>query len=76
MTHTLRVDSFSFSEAQSLDDHLKDFWSLESFEVGTACDPVLNDFNSKICFTEGKYKVSLPWKNLNQVLPSNYQLCL
>ena len=76
VTHTLQVDSFSLPEAQSLDDRLKDFWSLESFGVGAAYGPVLNEFNSKICFTEGKYEVSLPWKNLNQVLPSNYQVCL
>ena len=75
ITHTLRIDSLSSQDAQILDDQLKKFWSLESFGVAAADDPVLGEFDSSVRFTEGRYEVSLPWKDPNQVLPSNYQLC-
>ena len=38
-------------------------------------DPVLEDFQTKIHFTDGRYQVSLPWKDYPQFLPDNYQLC-
>ena len=37
---------------------------------------MLNDFYDKLQFAEGRYEVTLPWKNPQQFLPDNYQLSL
>ena len=37
---------------------------------------VLDEFRDKIRFVEGRYEVSLPWKDPDQVLPDNHQLSL
>ena len=37
---------------------------------------VLTQFEEKIQFQDGRYEVSLPWKDPHPVLPTNYQLCL
>ena len=37
---------------------------------------VLTQFEEKIQFRDGRYEVSLPWKDPHPVLPTNYQLCL
>ncbi len=75
VTHTLQVESFSSEDARTLDDHLRSFWNLEAFGIDVVGDPVLDDFYHKIHFTEGRYEVSLPWKDSVLTLPDNYQLC-
>lgn len=52
VTHTLQVDA-SPDDAQTLDDCLKSFWSLESFGIETAEDPVLEDFQANVAFIDG-----------------------
>ena len=75
LTHTLRVDTLCLGDSQSLDDQLKSFWNLESFGAEAATDHVLDDFQTKIRFTDGRYQVSQPWKDFPQSLSDNYQLC-
>ena len=76
MTHTLSVDRFTLQDTQSLDNRLKSFWDLESFgTTGPDCS-VLEEFQDKIHFADGRYEVSLPWKDTQQLLPDNYQLNL
>lgn len=75
VTHTLRVESLLRQDAQALDDRLKSFWDLESFGIGPDRS-VLDEFQDKVCFTEGRYEVSLPWKDPHQLLPDNHQLSL
>ena len=60
----------------ALDDQLRAFWELESFGVAVPDRPVIDEFRDMVRFTKGRYEVSLPWKNPNQTLPDNYELCL
>ena len=68
-THTLRVDA----EA----DHLKELDDcLHSQGVRGGEDPLLEEFNNKIRFQNGRYEVSLPWKEAHAPLPTNYMMAV
>ncbi len=71
VTHVLHATASS----RVLDDQLKVFWNLESFGITVPDRSVLAEFREKIRFTEGRYEVSLPWKDPHQTLPDNYELC-
>ena len=72
-THTLRVGGDPDS-LKKLDDRLHSFWNLESLGVRVEEDPLLEEFNNSIHFQEGRYEVSLPWRESHAPLPTNYQL--
>ena len=72
-THVLRVDSTP-STQDTLDEVLHSFWKLESLGVDSKTDSVLEEFTQTVQFKNGRYEVSLPWKNLHPTLPDNYQL--
>lgn len=74
ITHILHAESLLRRDAQALDDRLKSFWDLEAFGISGPERSVLDDFEDKLRFVDGRYEVSLPWKNPYQLLPSNYQL--
>ena len=72
-THTLRVNSQHCS-TEKLDDQLRAFWELESLGIHLPDKSTYDDFAENVCFKEGRYKVSLPWKEEHDPLPDNYQL--
>ena len=72
-THTLRVDSQHCS-TEKLDDQLRAFWELESLGIHLPDKSTYDDFAENLCFKEGRYEVSLPWKEEHDPLPDNYQL--
>ena len=76
VTHTLHVENFLTTDDEDLGSHLKSFWELESFGIAKTDHSVLDTFHGDITFTGGRYEVSLPWKNPNQLIPDNYQLCV
>ena len=57
--HTLQIGS---SEDQ-LDKTLKLFWELESFGVESPQDKTHDHLIHTVELKEGRYKVSLPWKD-------------
>ena len=57
---------------QSLDDKLQRFWELDSINSTTHDSKVLSKFENSVSFDDGKYSVSLPWKENHPKLPSNY----
>jgi hypothetical protein len=73
-THALTV---STSEADSsLDEQLKQFWTLESLGIMEDEPSVHETFLQHIKFNGERYQVSLPWKEAHPTLPTNYDLCL
>ena len=70
--HTLQIGS---SEDQ-LDKTLKSFWELESFGVEPLEDKTYDHLIHTVELKEGRYEVSLPWKEFHQPLPDNYDLSL
>ena len=72
-THTLRVDTQQH-EISNLDDTLRSFWELESLGIKEPDRSVYTEFGENTCFRDGRYEVSLPWKDPHPTLPDNYQL--
>ena len=58
---------------------LSDLWNLETIGI---CDPIhvrdddkaLNKFNSTICYQEGRYFITWPWKSEDVELPDNFSI--
>ena len=61
---------------ETLDDTLRSFWDLKSLGIKDPDQSVFAEFEESIQFQDGRYEVSLPWKDPHPVLPDNYQLCL
>ena len=74
-THVLRADALQ-PELEPLDDTLRSFWELESLGIRGPERTVHDEFVDAITFTEGRYQVSLPWKEFHKPLPDHYQLSL
>ena len=72
-THVLRVDAAPPIQ-DSLDEVLHSFWKLESLGVDSKTDSVMEEFTQTVQFKNGRYEVSLPWKNPHPTLPDIYQL--
>ena len=68
-THVLLVDNL-------LDQRLQSFWDLETLGIRDTEKTVYDEFSEAITFSEGRYQVSLPWKQQHKPLPENYQLSL
>ena len=71
--HTLRIDGH-LESVKNLEDCLHSFWNLEALGVTDEADPLMKEFNDKISFKNGRYEVSLPWRDMHPPLPTNYQL--
>ena len=74
-THTLHVGNVP-CDTKSLNDTLQSFWDLESLGIKEPDRSVFTEFEESIQFRDGRYQVSLPWKDPHPVLPDNYQLCV
>ena len=74
-SHILRVDSQLTAE-EEFDFTLKKLCDLESLGIGDDDTSLLEDFSSKITFLNGRYQVSLPWKETHPTLPDNCLLNL
>ena len=58
---------------------LEQFWNLESIGITESPlksddDQAIENFNKTVKFTNGRYSVTWPWKELNPMLPDNYYL--
>ena len=76
MTHVLRAD-LQECDTGPLDEELRSFWDLETLGIRETERTFYEEFtSSSIEFHEGRYKVSLPWKEIHEPLSDNYQLSL
>ena len=73
--HTLTVGTESFND-HNLTNQLRSFWELESLGIGKVEKSTHDKFKEDICFKEGRYEVSLPWKEIHKPLSDNYTLSL
>ena len=74
VTHTLRVDGINGIKA--LERELHSFWNIESLGILETEDMVQSQFEDHVSFSNGRYTVSLPWKDSCLSLPTNYSLSL
>ena len=73
VTHVLRVDAVI--ENRRLDRVLHSFWDLESLGIEESEGVVQTQFEDFVHFENGRYVVSLPWKDSALLLNDNYSLC-
>ena len=72
-THLLRVDDKPVESTQ-LAEQLRSFWELESLGICEEEKTLYDEFASNIVFQDGRYQVSLPWKEFHEPLADNYLL--
>ena len=72
-THVLRVDE---QQPDGLEGQLQSFWDLELLGIVGAEKTLYDEFLNTVTVQNGRYKVSLPWKELHKPLPDNLQLCM
>ncbi len=70
-THALRVNGVTDRE---LDTILRSFWELESLGIQEQADSIFDRFASTIQMKDGKYEVSLPWREYHEPLPDSYDI--
>jgi hypothetical protein len=74
-THVLRLDTEEVAEPCSLRKEVAKFWETESIGiVPESEDAVHQQFLNEIQMKDGRYEVSLPWKDGHPTLPDNYNL--
>ena len=71
-SHMLRIDGLT----DVLEKELQSFWELESFGIRAKEDPVQEQFTESIQMVDGRYHVSLPWREYHETLPTNHELSL
>ena len=81
--HTLRLDTShpvgAVSEEKDRDplvEEMKKFWELESIGVLANEASVHDKFLDTIHKRDGRYEVSLPWKEHHPLLPDNYEVAV
>ena len=74
VTHVLRVDGMT--ESRCLEKELHSFWEIESLGIVEDESLVQTQFEDNVKFENGRYMVSLPWKETCIALPDNYELSL
>ena len=74
ITHVLRVDGMT--ESKCLERELHSFWEIESLGIVENESLVQTQFDNKVRFENGRYVVSLPWKETCIALPDNHEFSL
>ena len=72
-THLLQVNGQP-TESTQLAEQLRSFWELESLGIHEEEKTLYDEFSSNVTFQDGRYKVSLPWKEFHEPLADNYIL--
>ena len=72
ITHVLRVDGFVGNK--NLKRRLRSFWDIESLGIVEDENSVQRQFKDHVKFEDGRYVVSLPWKDSCLSLPDNFAL--
>ena len=80
-TDVLKTESFVVTQDATLKEELSKFWNYETLgiksEEPTLYEPTLYDsFADQVKFRNGRYEVSLPFKEVHEVIPDNFsKLC-
>ena len=73
--HVLNVGMSSPHSDTKMEQILHSFWDLETLGIKSQEGSVYDNFMRTISYEDGRYCVSLPWKDPNRVLPDNFNLC-
>ena len=75
VVHVLKVDADS-GDTSGLDNQLRTFWELESLGIAENESSVQDSFKDSISLCNGRYQVTLPWKEVHPTLSSNRPQCV
>ena len=73
-THVL--SALDHDSDDGLVEQLRAFWDLESLGIVGTERTLYDDFVDAVTIHNGRYEVSLPWKEAHRPLPDNYKLSL
>eukprot|EP00731_Ephydatia_muelleri_P005954 Em0003g202a len=73
--HVLNVGMLSPHSDTKMEQILHSFWDLETLGIKSQEGSVYDNFMRTISYEDGRYCVSLPWKDPNPLLPDNFNLC-
>ena len=73
ITHVLHTGVL-LENPSSLNDQLRAFWVLEALGIQDKERTLYDEFTGVVKFKDGRYQVPLPWRELHDPLPDNYQL--
>ena len=76
VTHCLAIGARSVGETVALDKQLREFWELESLGILEREEVVYEQFHKNVQFLNGRYQVSLPWRDSVLAIPDNHHLSL
>ena len=75
-SHSLKIDlSPSPNKDRQVVDLLQSFWDLETMGITETEHTLDDEFCDKITIRDGRYEVSLPWREVHKPLPDNRQRC-
>ncbi|XP_011410528.1 PREDICTED: uncharacterized protein LOC100633078 [Amphimedon queenslandica] len=72
ITHVLKVETGPTN--REIDKRLRSFWDLESLGIVDTEEAVYEQLSSHISLCNGRYKLSLPWKDPCASVPDNFSL--
>ena len=73
---TVQILHISTIPDEQLDKTLQAFWELESLGIDPGSSTLQDHPRLAIQLKDGRYEVSLPWREFHQPLPDNYALSL
>ena len=80
-THVMRTNIENeevavVNEEERLDELVRNFWRIDDINDPESSDEkVMEEFAENIQFENGRYVVSLPWKDTTDIIPDNFMLC-
>lgn len=75
--HQLRVDC-QVLDSEPLEEQLRAFWEIESLGISQQenSESLYEQFTNSVSLQNGRYQMSLPWKEFHRPLSNNYLLSL
>ena len=75
-TDVLKTESFVVTQDATLKEELSKFWNYETLSIKSEEPTLYDSFADQVKFKNGRYKVSLPFKEAHEVIPDNFSHCV
>ena len=75
-THVLKTESFVVTQDATLKEELSKFWNYETLGIKSEEPTLYDSFADWVKFKNGRYEVSLPFKEVHEVIPDNFSHCV
>ena len=75
-THVLKTELFVVTQDATLKEELSKFWNYETLGIKSEEPTLCDSFADQVKFKNGRYEVSLPFKEVHEVIPNNFSHCV